>query len=121
MSSSIWSRAVGLLAILLMAVGALFFLAIATSGKIVDGPGILVLLVGEALIFGFLALGPIGKALARLIADDQPGGRDTEQLTERLTETEYRLREVDADLLDLQERLAFTERLLSRHTDGGEL
>ncbi len=69
------------------------------------------------LLLGFVALGPIGRAIARKIE-----GRTGEALADaERAELGARLSQSEARLLELEERLDFTERLLARQHEAERL
>lgn len=84
----------------------------------------------EGVIAGFLALGgvlwilfrgPVGKALAAML-EGSAGGDPA--LAMRVEDLEDRLSELSLEtqrLMEIEDRLDFTERLLAQHTDPGSL
>ena len=62
-----------------------------------------------------LAFSPVGKAIAERIRGQKPGspGPDPEILGE--------IDQLRQELSDVQERLDFTERLLSQHREAGQI
>lgn len=68
-------------------------------------------------IIGFVALGPIGRALARRIEGREPGGTDLAGLESRLAELEQQARRT----AELEERLDFAERMLAQGRDAARL
>lgn len=80
-------------------------------------PAVAVIVVAGVGIFGSLVLGPVGRATGRLIEGE--GGPD-DTLRETVRDLEDRIHELSLDgqrLLDLEERLEFTERLLARQSE----
>jgi hypothetical protein len=78
-----------------------------------------------AIGMGFLGLffGPIGQAIGRRLGgakkSDQPTGLTTGEMTaERVAAMEERLMELEGERGQLEERLDFAERLLSRGPAG---
>lgn len=84
----------------------------------------------ELVLAGFLALGglswlifrgPVGKAMANMLE----GGAGTDpMLAAQVAELEDRLSEVSLEtqrLMEIEDRLDFTERLLAQHTDPAVL
>jgi hypothetical protein len=75
-------------------------------------------LVGLVAIAGMLLLGPVGKAIASLLAGE--GGED-HALAARVADLEDRLQELTLEsqrFLEIEERLDFTERLLTQHGEA---
>jgi hypothetical protein len=82
----------------------------------IEGVLAIIFIFGGGTLF-LLAISPVGKALAdRIRHGAQPlgaGGTEPEVLTE--------LEQLRADVGELQERVDFTERLLSQKQAAGEL
>lgn len=84
----------------------------------------------ELVLAGFLALGglswlifrgPVGKAMANML---EGGAGADPMLAAQVAELEDRLSEVSLEtqrLMEIEDRLDFTERLLAQHTDPGVL
>jgi len=70
------------------------------------------LTIGAVLIFR----GPMGKAIGERIAGKQPevDRGETDALRVEIEEMRYRM-------IELEERVDFTERMLARHKSAGEL
>lgn len=85
----------------------------------VFGPILAILIVAVSVIM--ILRGPLGKALARRIEGSKAADEDT---AERLSEVEHRLMALEGAqerILELEERLDFTERLLAREKTGKAL
>lgn len=74
-------------------------------------------------ILGFiLAIGPFRKALARRLEGGSPDtSAEVEALERALLEQAHRLSVAEQRVEQLEERLDFTERLLSQHSDRARL
>ncbi len=84
----------------------------------------------EFVLAGFLALGgvswlifrgPVGRALAGML---EGGAEHDPMFGARLADVEDRLQEISLEtqrLMEIEDRLDFTERLLAQHTDPGRL
>ncbi len=68
-------------------------------------------------ILGFVALGPIGRALARRIEGQAAGPGEFGDLERRLMELEHQV----GRTAELEERLEFAERMLLQGREGGRL
>ncbi len=68
-------------------------------------------------IIGFVALGPIGRALARRIEGRDHDDAELAELGARLARLEQQARRTS----ELEERVDFTERLLARDRDAARL
>lgn len=77
---------------------------------------ILTIVAGTALL-GAVALGPIGRALARRIEGRHAAGGDLGELRERLEELEGQV----TRLHELEERLDFAERMLAKGREPARL
>jgi hypothetical protein len=84
--------------------------------------------VGAILGLGFgvavtlILRGPLGQALAQLLGAEDPRARELQsRLSGQLDEVLEELRALRQDTADLQERMDFTERLLSRQADPARL
>jgi hypothetical protein len=78
-------------------------------------------LVGGVAVFFALLRGPVGRAIGRMLESQDP--RDVLD-EERFGQLEDRLAESDLDrqqVAELEARIDFAERLLSRRTDGENL
>jgi len=85
----------------------------------------------DMVLAGLLALGgmswlifrgPVGKAIASLLEGGAPEADP--MLAVRLADVEDRLQEISLEtqrLMEIEDRLDFTERLLAQHTDPGRL
>ncbi len=79
-------------------------------------------LLGLVAVAWLLFRGPVGKAIASMLE-----GREAEHdpmVGARLAEVEDRLQEISLEtqrLMEIEDRLDFTERLLAQHTDPGRL
>ncbi len=81
----------------------------------------IVFIFGGGSMF-LLAISPVGKAIAARIQSQSGGSND--QLRRVLESHETVLEELEhvrQDVVELQERVDFTERLLARHRDQGQL
>lgn len=76
-------------------------------------PIVLFITIGAVAIFR----GPLGRALGERIA----GGSQREDLAHELDAMRQGLEDVRERLIDLEERLDFTERVLARDKEGGRL
>jgi hypothetical protein len=83
--------------------------------------GFELLMVGLLALAGFaglLLLGPVGRAIGRMLEGASTG--DDGMLASRVADLEDRLQELSLEtqrFLEIEERLEFTERLLAQHTD----
>lgn len=68
-------------------------------------------------ILGFVAFGPVGRALARRIEGKGDQGEELRELQLRLQQLERN----QHNLAELEERLDFAERLLAERADAGRL
>jgi hypothetical protein len=74
-------------------------------------------IVAILTILGFVALGPVGRAIARRI-EGKPAERDVvEDLRERLADLER----TQSHMAELAERLDFAERMLARRGEPARL
>ena len=86
--------------------------------------GFELVLLGMAALMGvawILFRGPVGKALAAML--EGTSGADP-MLAARVADLEDRLAEISLEtqrLMEIEDRLDFTERLLAQHTDPGML
>ena len=76
-----------------------------------------IVVVPTALLF-VLAIGPFRKPLANWLNRKADGGASTE-LREEILEQRERLEEAEGRIVELEERLDFTERLLTRGKETG--
>lgn len=84
------------------------------SGRL-NAEVIVTLLLGAG-VFSFLAFGPVGKAMARMLE----GSPATTNITESILDLEDRVAEISVDgnrIMELEERLEFAERLLAQRND----
>jgi hypothetical protein len=116
------SRVFGVLVAVSLAGMALMFMAISVD-EIGNGEltaAVAVMLVAGVGIFGSLALGPVGRAVGRMIEGD--GSRD-ETLHDAIRDLDDRVHELSMDsprVRELEERLEFAERLLARQSEGAQ-
>ena len=82
----------------------------AIAGKEFAIPAMLMLGIGGTIVLR----GPLGRALARRLEGGSPPAVDVEPLLHELDEVRSRM-------VELEERMDFTERLLARERDGGRL
>ena len=98
----------------LVGMGLTFLAAVLDQSRFIDTPmPALVGLVGAA-VMGVLFLGPVGKVIARMLEGDT---RHEDEAAMRLDDVEARLAELSLEqqrVGELEERLDFTERLLSQ-------
>ncbi len=90
---------------------------ISRQGDAMVGAGLIGLIAMSWLVFR----GPVGKAIAGLLED---GREHDPMLGVRLADVEDRLQEISLEtqrLMEIEDRLDFTERLLAQHTDPGRL
>ena len=79
-------------------------------------------LIALGVVAWFLFRGPVGKALASMLEGGTPEADP--MLGMRVADVEDRLQELSLEtqrLMEIEERLDFTERLLAQHTDPGRL
>ncbi len=79
-------------------------------------------LAGLGAVSWILFRGPVGKALASMLEGGTP--ESDPMLGARLADVEDRLQEISLEtqrLMEIEDRLDFTERLLAQHTDPGRL
>ena len=90
---------------------------ISRQGDAMVGAGLIGLIAMSWLVFR----GPVGKAIAGLLED---GKEHDPMLGVRLADVEDRLQEISLEtqrLMEIEDRLDFTERLLAQHYDPGRL
>lgn len=75
------------------------------------------IILAGTVVLGVLALGPIGRALARRIEGRSAETADLGDIRSRLEALEQR----ESRLRELEERLDFAERLLTRHAEPDRL
>ena len=75
------------------------------------GPLLIITMMGAAL-FGAFALGPIGRAIGKRILDGGSSG-EAEALSDDVHDLRLQADELRQTLLEMQERLDFTERMLA--------
>ncbi|MEO8636394.1 MAG: hypothetical protein ABI587_14060 [Gemmatimonadales bacterium] len=74
-------------------------------------------IVAILMILGFVALGPVGRAIARRI-EGKPAEADVvDELRERLAELER----TQSQTAELAERLDFAERMLAQRAEASQL
>lgn len=91
-----------------------FFVGMVQTSRQIDTPMPFIGLVFGGLMFGALWLGPVGRALGRML-DAKPVVDDQLQL--QIDQLESRVLDAGVDeqrLAELEERLDFTERLLAQ-------
>ena len=111
-------RLFGMAASVALAAMALVF-AVAVVDEIGGGeitPGAVVVLLAGVGIFGSLVLGPVGRALGRLIEGEADPDAVSRETLQDLEERVHELSLHGQRLLELEERLEFTERLLARES-----
>lgn len=82
-------------------------------------PLLAMVIVGVSVVLVFR--GPLGRAIARRIEGSRSADQD---LVQRLEEAEARLQSLELTqerMLELEERLDFTERLLAREKDASRI
>ena len=114
--SSHGSRGWGVFLLLaLVGMGLTFLAAVLDQSRFIDNPmPVLVGLAGAAVLV-VLFVGPVGKVIARMLEGDS---RTDDEVAMRLEDVEARLAELALEqqrVGELEERLDFTERLLSQH------
>ncbi len=79
-------------------------------------------LLGLVAVAWVLFRGPVGKAIAGMLEGHE--AEHDPMVGARLAEVEDRLQEISLEtqrLMEIEDRLDFTERLLAQHTDPGRL
>lgn len=112
------------IAMLGMSIGFMMFLL---DEVINNGTGaVMVGMLGLGGVVAMMCFGPIGRAVASMLEGGTPR-RDDPMLGMRVADLEDRLQEISLEtqrLTELEERLDFAERLLTRQSDatshGGE-
>ncbi|MDX2262362.1 MAG: hypothetical protein SFU84_11755 [Gemmatimonadales bacterium] len=113
------SRSAGMFLVLGLAGMAMLFLAVLASE--VNGPE--EFLVGVLALGGFgwlLLRGPVGKALASMLEGGGPQAADP-ALAMRVADLEDRVQELTLEaqrLMEIEERIDFTERLIASREDA---
>ena len=100
--------------VVLVGMGLLFLAFVMDEGRLVDNPMPVFALLSGAGIFAALFFGPVGKALGKMLEGDS---RPDEDQMMRLEDVEARLAELSLEqqrVAELEDRLDFTERLLSQ-------
>jgi hypothetical protein len=82
--------------------------------------GVMSAVVGVPMMFIF-AVPPLAKAFARKLEGDRASGDETLAELETLRAEVEELRELAPRLLELEERVDFTERLLARQAEPEQL
>jgi hypothetical protein len=108
------------LLVVLTGMGLMFLAFVLDEGRMFDNPLPLATAIAGAAIYAALFFGPVGKAIARMLDSD---GRPDDESTMRLEDVESRVAELTLEqhrMAELEDRLDFTERLLSQAalTDG---
>ena len=102
-----------------MAIG--FMIAMAEESHVVHDPTPVFGIVAGAAVFAVLLRGPVGKAIAKMLEGQSV---PDDHVMERLDHMEDRLAEFGAEQMrvaELEERVDFTERLLSQREPAREL
>ncbi len=109
------TKILGIALVLALAGMSLTFLAASINGLARDGfEFVLAALAGGGVFFWLMLRGPVGKSIASLLEGDT---QHDEELTMRVEDLESRLAELSLEqqrIGELEERLDFTERLLSQ-------
>lgn len=102
-----------------LAIGLIFLAAMSdqirfqTNGN--PGPLLVITMMGAAL-FGAMALGPIGRAIGKRILEGGSSG-DADALAEEMHDLRLQSEDLRQALMETQERLDFTERMLAGGRD----
>lgn len=107
----------------LVGMGLMFLAFVLDEGRTVDNPMPALTALAGAGIFAALFFGPVGRSIAKMLEGDT---RHDDEATMRLEDVEARLAELSLEqqrVGELEERLDFTERLLSQYktADGRKL
>jgi hypothetical protein len=94
----------------IVSVAGMMIAGTALAGEDFAIPAIMMLGIGGTIVLR----GPLGKAIARRIEGASAPGMDVEPLLQELDE-------VRARMLELEERMDFTERLLAREREAAPL